>query len=314
MSSLVSIEDLKRQEILRIFDLARKIKAHPRHFRNGLEGEKIGLIFEKPSTRTRISFEAGIFDLGGGVIYFGAEDMKLGVREEIRDVARVMSRYLSAVVMRTFRHETITRFRDFFDRPVINGLSDLEHPCQALADFFTIREFLPASRGKKKTPLVSFVGDGNNVLNSLLLTAAKLGIHMNYATPAKHEPTAAVLRKVKAIAQESGAQIAGFHDPVKAVQSADAVYTDVWISMGQEKQRQQKIKAFKKMQVNRQLMAHASKKALVLHCLPAHRGEEITNDVLEGPQSIVFDQAENRLHIQKAVLLHLFSKSKGART
>lgn len=299
---LISITDLNLETIENIFRLAAEVKRTPERFGTALRGQMFGLIFEKPSTRTWISFETGIFSLGGGTIFLGPEDIQLGVREEVRDVARVLSRYLAGVVLRTFSHATITEFEKYFDKPVINGLSDFEHPCQALADYFTIREKFPKPGAK---PLLAFVGDGNNVLNSLILLAAQLGSPLRYATPKGHEPAGDVLRQAAKIAKRTGARIEGSHDPAAAVRDADVIYTDVWISMGQEKIRKQKMKAFKGMQVNEALVKKAGRNALVMHCLPAHRGEEITDGVMESKNSIVFDQAENRLHIQKAILLHL---------
>ena len=301
--SLISVTDLNAEEVRKIFSLAARAKKSPQYFRRALDGQMFGLIFEKPSTRTWVSFETGLFSLGGGTIYLGPEDIKLGVREEVRDVARVLSRYLAGVVLRTFAHETIIEFGKYFDRPIINGLSDFEHPCQALSDFFTVYEHIPA----KSNPVISYVGDGNNVLNSLILLVAILGARLRYATPPKHEPTPTIVQKARAMARKSGAKIEGFHDPLKAVSGADVVYTDVWVSMGQEKQRKQKLRAFKGWQVNPELMRKAKKTAKVMHCLPAHRGEEITDGVIEGKNSVVFDQAENRLHVQKAILLHLCS-------
>jgi ornithine carbamoyltransferase len=268
-----------------------------------------GLIFEKPSTRTWVSFETGIFSLGGSAVYLGPEDIKLGVREETRDVARVLNRYLSGVVLRTYAHQTITEFEKYFDKPVINGLSDFEHPCQALADYLTIREKIP----HPARPLVTYIGDGNNMLNSLLLLAAKLGGKLNYATPRKHEPDKKVLEQALKIAKLSGAEICGTTDPLEAVEGADIVYTDVWVSMGEEKIRNEKLKDFEGMQVNEKLLKKAKKSAYVMHCLPAHRGEEITDEVIESKSSIVFDQAENRLHVQKAILLHLCEPEKGGK-
>lgn len=300
---LISIQDLSREEILSVFDCAAKAKKSPDKYRTALQGKMFGLIFEKPSTRTWISFETGIFSLGGGTIYLGPEDMKLGIREEVKDVARVLSRYLEGVVLRTFSHETITEFGKYFTKPIVNGLSDFEHPCQALADYFTLSEKFSADA----KPLVGFVGDGNNVLNSLILLAATLGGRLRYATPKNYEPSAKVVAAARRIAQASGAEIVGTTDALEAVKGADAVYADVWISMGEEKLRRAKMKAFKGMQVNEALMKEAKPKALVMHCLPAHRGEEITDGVLESPHSVVFDQAENRLHVQKALLLHLCS-------
>jgi ornithine carbamoyltransferase len=300
---LISISDLSDDDIEEIFKLTRELKDSPEIYEGTLRGKMFGLIFEKPSTRTWVSFETGIFSLGGGSIYLGPEDIKLGVREEVRDVARVLNRYLAGVVLRTFAHETITEFEKYFQKPVINGLSDFEHPCQALADYFTLREKFPKGRKLK----LSYVGDGNNVLNSLILLTAKLGGELRYATPKRHEPSKDILEKAQKMARKRGASIEGFYDPKEAVEDADAVYTDVWVSMGQEKMRKRKLAAFKGMQVNEALMKKAKRNAYVMHCLPAHRGEEITDAVIEGKHSIVFDQAENRLHIQKAILLHLFT-------
>lgn len=298
---LISITDFTGKEILEVLNLARKIKKAPHQFQTRLQGQLFGLIFEKPSTRTWISFETGIFQLGGGTIYLGPDDMKLGVREVVKDVARVLDRYLAGVILRTFSHETITEFRKYFHRPVINGLSDFEHPCQALADYMTILE----KAGSVTKPTLAFVGDGNNVLNSLLLLAATVGGKVRYATPKGLEPAKHVLNEALKIAKRTGALIEGSHDPEAAVKNADFVYTDVWVSMGEEKIRHKKLKQFQGMQVNAALMKKARKGAGIMHCLPAHRGEEITDDVLESKNSIVFDQAENRLHVQKAVLLHL---------
>ena len=298
---LISIGDLKRNETEHIFSLAEKVKRSPENYRAKLQGKMFGLIFEKPSTRTWISFETGIFSLGGGTIYLGPEDIKLGVREEVKDVARVLNRYLAGVILRTFSHETITEFGKFFEGPIINGLSDFEHPCQALADYFTLREKF----GRAGRPVLAFVGDGNNVLNSLLLLAATLGAHLRYATPVGYAPSRTVVDRARKLAEKTGAEIEESHNPDEAVRGADSVYTDVWVSMGEEKFRRRKIKAFKGFQVHEALMKKAKRGALVMHCLPAHRGEEITDRVIESKNSAVFDQAENRLHVQKALLLHL---------
>lgn len=301
LNSLISIQDLRPEEIEKLFELATELKQRPQDFRNALEGRIFGFIFEKPSTRTWVSFQAGIFSMGGGVIYLGPEDIKLGIREEVRDVARVLNRYLAGVVMRTFSHWTITEFRDYFEKPVINGLSDKEHPCQALADYMTLYEKIPAG----KDPVLAFVGDGNNVLHSLLLVAAKLGANIRYATPKKYQPDPKIVRMARGIAAKTGGVIQGFWDPVEAVKNADAIYTDVWVSMGEEAIRKKKLKDFQGMQVNKDLVARAKKGALIMHCLPAHRGEEITDSVMESKNCVVFDEAENRLHIQKAILLYL---------
>lgn len=300
-SHLVSITDLSKADVEKIFALAAKIKKNPSAFGRKLQGKMFGLIFEKPSTRTWISFETGIFSLGGGTIFLGPEDIKLGEREEVRDVARVLNRYLAGVILRTFSHETITEFGKYFKGPIVNGLSDFEHPCQALADFFTLAQLWVRTHNW----VLAFVGDGNNVLNSLILLAATLGARLNYATPKGYEPDKKILSQAQKMARKSGALINGFYNPSEAVKGADAVYTDVWVSMGEEKMRCQKLKDFKGMQVDGALMKKANQGAYVMHCLPAHRGEEITNDVMESRRSIIFEQAENRLHVQKAILLHL---------
>ena len=304
MKNLISAFDLTRKEIETIFDLTKKLKENPLAYRDTFGGKALGLIFEKPSTRTWVSFEAGFSTMGGHVIYLGPDDIQLGVREEVRDVARVLARYLDLVVMRTYSHRLILEFAEYFDKPVINGLSDLEHPCQALADFFTIIEALGDIKGKK----IAFVGDGNNVLHSLLILAARLGAHFSFATPKRFAPKKSVLSRVLKEAKHTKAIIEGTGQPVKAVRGADIIYTDVWISMGEE-DKIEKREFFKGFQVNRNLLAKAKKDVRVMHCLPANRGEEITNDVIEGKQSIVFNQAENRLHVQKAILLYLLGAS-----
>lgn len=298
---LISITDFDRDELLEVLSLAGKVKKNPSQYQTKLQGKKFALIFEKPSTRTWVSFETGIFQLGGSSIYLGPDDMKMGVREEVRDVARVLERYLAGAILRTFSHQTITEFKEYFGKTVINGLSDVEHPCQALADYLTIQEHY----GSITKPTMAFIGDGNNVLSSILLLAAAVGGRVHYATPKKYEPSRTVLAESLRIAKKTGAVIKGFHDPKEAVKGADFVYTDVWVSMGEEKIRDRKLREFKGMQVNEALMAKANKNACVMHCLPAHRGEEITDGVMESKNSIVFDQAENRLHAQKAVLLYL---------
>jgi ornithine carbamoyltransferase len=288
---LISILDLSAEESLKIFKLAVDIKKNPAKYQSRLQGQMFALIFEKPSTRTWVSFETGIYTLGGSAIYLGPEDMKLGIREEVKDVARVLSRYISGVVLRTFSHKTITEFRKYFQQTVINGLSDYEHPCQALADYMTIFEKF----NSVTKPTLAFIGDGNNVFNSLVLLAAQLGGKINYATPKAYAPCKEVLAQAQKIAKKTGAVIKGSFDPVEAV--------------GEEKIRNKKLRQFKGMQVNSALMKKANPGAYVMHCLPAHRGEEITDEVMESRRSIVFDQAENRLHAQKAVLLHLSNQS-----
>ncbi len=299
--SLVSINDLKPEVIRRLIQQARSIKARPDEFQNTMAGRVLGCIFEKPSTRTRVSFESAMVTMGGSAVYINQRDERLGEREEVRDVARTLSRYFSAAVLRTFSHWTITEFRRHFKKPVINGLSDMEHPCQALADYMTLEEKF----GSVKEPVLAFVGDGNNVLNSLMLTAAKLGCHLKFATPRNNQPSKRMLDLARKLARKSKGRIEESRDPKAAVRGAQAVYTDVWVSMGEEEIREMKMREFDGFQVNRQLMKYAAKDAVVMHCLPAHRGHEITDDVIESKRSIVFDQAENRLHIQKAIILYL---------
>lgn len=301
---LISIFDFDQSDISVVFSMAERLKKDPLAYKNLLNGKALGLIFEKPSTRTWISFDVGFTTLGGNTIYLGPQDIKLGVREEVRDVARVLARYLDAVVMRTFSHKLIVEFARYFDKPVINGLSDAEHPCQILGDFFTVKEIFGSLKNRK----IAYVGDGNNVLNSLLLLAARLGATFSYATPKEYEPEEVCLKRAMKEAEKTGAKIEGFHQPEKAVQGADVVYTDVWLSMGEEDQVE-KVKFFKKFQVNESLLKHAKKHVRFMHCLPAHRGEEVTDEVMEGKHSIVFDQAENRLHIQKAILVYLLGMS-----
>ncbi len=305
MKNLISAFEFDQAELRTIFDLARNVKANPINFRNLLRGKALGLIYEKPSTRTWVSFEVGFSTMGGHVIYLGPDDMELGIREEVRDVARVLARYLDLIVMRTYSHDLILQFSEYFGKPVINGLSDLEHPCQAIADFFTIAECLDGFEGKK----IAFIGDGNNVLNSLLILAARLGAHLSYATPRKFTPNPKILSRATAEAKKTKAKLIGTNDPKKAIAGAHIVYTDVWVSMGEEDKLEKK-QSFKGFQINRSLLSKADKAVKVMHCLPAHRGEEITNDVIEGKHSIVFDQAENRLHVQKAILLYLLGISK----
>jgi ornithine carbamoyltransferase len=304
--NLIAMNDLNFEDVERIYDIARDIKNSPEGYRKMFRGRSFGLIFEKPSTRTWVSFEAGIFGLGGAAIYLGPQDMQLGKREEIKDVARVLDRYLEAVILRTFAHSTITEFAKYFTHPVLNGLSDLEHPCQVLSDFFTVCEKFPDDAN----PKIVFIGDGNNVLNSLIRLTAILGARLHYATPPGYEPSRKILEEALLVAQKTGGEIKGFHDPVEAVRNADVIYTDVWVSMGEENIAEKKIKAFEGMQVNTPLLSHAKKDVLVMHCLPAHRGLEITDEVMEGPNSVVFEQAENRLHVQKAILLHLCQRDK----
>ena len=299
MKHLLSIGDLTRADIEGLFRLTAEWKGRLKAGRTAapLAGRTVALIFEKPSLRTRVTFEVGMIQLGGAAVYLAAQHIGLGQRESVPDVARNLSRWVDGIVARTFAHATVEALAKHARVPVINGLSDHEHPCQALADFFTLWE-----QGRDLTRLrLAWVGDGNNVLNSLVLVAARLGTEVVAACPPGYEPTATVLAAARAL----GGRVTVTAEVPEALQGADAVYTDVWISMGQEAERPQRLEAFSRYQLNQRVLGFAKPTAVVMHCLPAHRGEEVTDAVLDGPQSIVLDQAENRLHVQKAVLLRL---------
>lgn len=300
---LVSIKDLTARDIEDIFNLTDKLKKDKTKFSRALSGKTLVLLFQKPSNRTRVSFEVGMHQLGGNSIYLGPDEINLGVRESIQDVAKTLSRYVDAIVLRTFEHKNVLELAKYSDKPVINGLSDFSHPCQALADIYTVREKLKSIKGKTLT----YVGDGNNVCNSLLYTSAKVGLNMNIGAPEGYGPKNTVLKEARGFAKSNGASINLFNNPAQAVKGADVIYTDVWVSMGQEKEARQRKKIFKEFQVNKNLLRLAKKNALIMHCLPAHRGEEITDEVIDSRNSIVFDQAENRLHIQKAILIKLLT-------
>lgn len=291
----LTVWDLSSEEITHILKRAIELKSGKDKNKCPLIGKSIGLLFEKASTRTRVSFEVGIYHLGGQAIYMNPKEIQIGRGETIDDTAKVLSRYLNAIVIRTFSHDAIVEFAKNSSIPVINGLSDLHHPCQALADLMTIVE----RKGKLKGLHLAYVGDGNNVANSLIEAASKMGITLSIACPEGYEPDADILKKARSSAKS---EIVIHRDPKEAVDKADAVYTDVWVSMGQEQEAAKKKRKFKNYQLNSKLLTYAKKDAIVLHCLPAHRGEEITDDVMDGSQSAVFDQAENRLHTQKALL------------
>jgi ornithine carbamoyltransferase len=298
---LLSIQDLSAAEINDIFTLTDKLKKNKTKFNKVLSGKTLALIFQKPSNRTRVSFEVGCFQLGGNSIYLSPGEINLGVRESIDDVAKTLSRYVDGIVLRTFEHKTILEMSQAATVPVINGLSDFSHPCQALADVYTIREKFRKLKGKT----ISYVGDGNNVCNSLLMICAKTGLNMNVGTPAGYEPDNFVMQLAIKEAKKSGAVIKLFNNPKDAVAGVDVIYTDVWASMGQEKEANERKTIFKDFQINVNLVKLANKGVLIMHCLPAHRGEEITAEVIDSPNSVVFDQAGNRMHVQKAVLIKL---------
>lgn len=298
---LISIECLETQDIFDIISLTGKVKSDKARYADTLKGKSIGLIFQKPSNRTRVSFEIGMEQLGGHALYLGPDEIDMGGRESVKDVACVLSRYLDGIVARTYKHDDIKELALYARIPVINGLSDRAHPCQALADIFTIREKL----GTFKGITLSYVGDGNNVLNSLMCASARAGLNMKIATPKGYEPIKDIITIAKKFAKESGSKIEISNDPKAAAKGADVIYTDVWVSMGQEKDAGKRMKAFKSFQVNESLMKMAKKDCLVMHCLPAHRGQEITDSVIDSDSSVVYDQAENRMHVQKAILLKL---------
>jgi ornithine carbamoyltransferase len=290
--------DLSQDELLALLDLTHQVKSNPTRFSKALSGRYLSLLFEKPSLRTRITFELAIKQLGGDAIL---NTGPIGEREPLKDVARNLDRWTNAIVARTFSHQTIEDLAHWSSVPVINALSDRYHPCQALADIFTLQEKFDDVRGRK----LAFVGDGNNVAHSLMLTALRMGMNFSIATPCGYEPDAEILAQAEALTAVSGARLVVTNNAVDAVHNADAVYTDVWTSMGQEDEKRKRLSDFAEYQVNPALLDEASTDAVFLHCLPAKRGEEVTDEVMEGLQSVVFDQAENRLHAQKALLLML---------
>ena len=307
---LVSIRDLSPVDVESLFHLAGRMKARPEDFRTALAGKHIAMFFEKPSLRTRLTFEAGICGLGGSVSFVDQRHERLDARETLSDIAHNVERWVSGIVLRTFAHETVEGMAEFANVSVINALSEVEHPCQALADYFTLHEKF----GNLKKITLAYVGDGNNVTHSLLLTAALLGSKIRIATPKGYGPNPQILSDAHDVAKDTGASIELRTDPHKAVRGADAVYTDAWVSMGHEHETEQRADIFPPYQVNDQLMAGAAPHAVFMHCLPAHRNEEVTDSVIDSFRSIVFDQAENRMHIQKAILAMLCGKVRQPRS
>jgi ornithine carbamoyltransferase len=301
---LISLKDLSRAEIEEIFDLATKVKANPSAYASALKGKSLAMVFQKPSTRTRVSFEVGMFELGGTALYLGADDIQLHRGETVADTARVLSRFVSGIMARVFAHQDILDLAKYGSVPVINGLSDLLHPVQALADYFTLRERRGTTDGLK----IAYVGDGNNVCHELMFGAVKLGMSMSVACPEGYDPNPLVVKSAAREAQKAGTPAPVIvRDPMEAVAGADVVYTDVWTSMGQEEEAQARVQAFQGYMVSSEMMAVATPEAVFMHCLPAHRGEEVAAEVIDGPQSVVFDEAENRLHVQKATLILLLA-------
>lgn len=301
MRDLVSTRDLSPSEVRSILDLAAVVKARPSDFRRTLEGKQLVMFFEKPSLRTRLTFEAGMSSLGGTAFFMDQTGGRIDARESLHDIAHNVERWVDVIVLRTFAHSTVEDMAAHASIPVINALSDLEHPCQALADYSVLQERF----GNLKNVTLAYIGDGNNVAHSLLLTGAMLGSHVRVATPQGYGPNVAILDVAEEIAQETGATIEVLSDPNQAVAGADAVYTDAWASMGQEHESDARIPIFKPYQVNAKLMAKAASHAVFMHCLPAHRGQEVTDEVMDSSQSVIFDQAEGRLHVQKAILMLL---------
>jgi len=297
----LSIKDFSPSEILYLLILARQIKTHPTTYCESLKRETLVLIFEKPSLRTRVTFDVGIQQLGGFSIYLSPAEINLGKRESIYDVAKNLERMVQGIMIRTFAHEMVEQMAQYASIPIINGLTDYSHPCQAMADYLTIWE----AKGSLEKLKVTFVGDGNNVAHSLMFAGAQLGAHVWVATPRGYEPKAEAVRWATERSRETGGSCTVTNDPADAVADADVVYTDVWASMGCEAETEKRGKIFRPYQVNAQLFAKAKPDAIFLHCLPAHRGDEVTNEVIDSPRSLVFQQAENRLHAQKAILLEL---------
>ena len=297
----LSVLDFTTEEILEAFDIAKKMKANRRDYADALKGQALALIFEKPSLRTRTTFDIGIQQLGGYSLYLSPAEISLGKRESVHDVAKNLERMVQGIMIRTFGHEIVVGMAKHAKVPIINGLTDYSHPCQAMADFLTIQEI----KGKFEGLKLTYVGDGNNVAHSLMDAGARLGVNVTIACPKGFEPNLIAYQDAVEAAKKTGAKIEVEHDPIKAVKGADAVYTDVWASMGQEAETEARKKIFMPYQINEKLMSNAKADAIFMHCLPAHRGDEVTDGVIDSPNSVVFQEAENRLHAQKAVMYKL---------
>jgi len=301
---LVSIHDLTAEEVEALFQLAANVKARPDRYRSSLAGKTLAMIFEKSSTRTRVSFEMGMYQLGGLATFLSSRDIQIGRGEPISDTAKVLSRYVDGIMARTFAHETVLELARHATVPVINGLTDLLHPCQALTDYFTMREKF----GHTKGLTLAYVGDGNNMCHSLMFGGPKCGANVRVATPEGYRPKPEIVAAAQADAQAAGTTVEIFSRPEEAVRGAHVVYTDVWASMGQEAEAEARKKAFAGYQVTPELMELAAPNAVFMHCLPAHRGEEVAAEVADGRWSVIFDEAENRLHVQKAIMLLLMNR------
>jgi ornithine carbamoyltransferase len=301
----IEIHDYTADEVAELFELARDIKARPKKFKDTLAGQTLAMIFEKSSTRTRVSFEAGMFQLGGHALFLSSRDIQLGRGEPITDTAKVLSRYVDGIMARTFAHKTVTDLAEHSTIPVINGLTDLSHPCQAMTDYFTAWEKFG---GELKGRRIAYVGDGNNMAHSLMFGAPKVGMDIAIACPPGYMPDATVTKLAGEDAKAAGTRIVITANIDEAVRDADVIETDVWASMGQEQEAEQRNKDFQGWIVDATMMAKGKKDAIFMHCLPAHRGEEVSAEVIDGPQSVIYDEAENRLHIQKAIMVALMKE------
>jgi ornithine carbamoyltransferase len=302
---LLSIHDLSVEEVAEILAVTKTLKQQQKQGEEHylLKGKTLGMIFEKSSTRTRVSFEVGMWQLGGQALFLSARDLQIGRGEPVKDTARVLSRFLDGIMIRTFSHAEVEELAQYATIPIINGLTDLQHPCQALADIFTVQEYKGDLKGRK----LAYIGDGNNMVHSLMHACAKVGMDITVASPPGYLPDPRMVAEAQADARLTGSKVAIVHDPLAAACEADVLYTDVWASMGQEADQVVRREALAGFQINRAVLAVAKHDAIVLHCLPAHRGEEITDEVIEGSHSAVFDEAENRLHVQKAILALLLA-------
>jgi ornithine carbamoyltransferase len=303
--NFLSIDDLSPAELVELLDLGEKAKAQPSDYAGRLAGMSVAMIFEKPSTRTRVSFEVGIAQLGAHPIALSSAELQLGRGETIEDTGRVLSRYVDLVVLRTFGQERLEGLARTATVPIVNALSDFEHPCQCLADLLTVQE----RKGRLSGLTMAYLGDGNNVAHSLLLGGAKSGMHVRVATPPGYEPIPQVVQRAQEIGDETGGSATVTHDPAEAATGADVLYTDVWASMGQEAEATERTLVFQSYRIDQTAVDRARPDVIVLHCLPAHRGQEITDEVIDGRHSVVWDQAENRLHSQKALLLRLLDRA-----
>jgi ornithine carbamoyltransferase len=300
----IELHDYTADEVRELFELARDMKKDPKKFAAALQGQTLAMIFEKSSTRTRVSFEVGMFQMGGHALFLSSRDIQLGRGEPIDDTARVLSRYVNGIMARTFAHKTVTDLAQYASVPVINGLTDLSHPCQIMADYFTAWEHFGELKGRK----IAYIGDGNNMAHSLLFGAPKVGMDIAIATPADYAPDANVVAQAQEDAKAAGTKMLITTSIDEAVRDADIVETDVWASMGQEAEAEKRHRDFEGWIVDRRVMSLAAKDAIFLHCLPAHRGEEVAAEVIDGPQSVIYDEAENRLHVQKAIMYALMKK------